>query len=116
MGNDHAANGSAKLWTPCEFQEVANELLTKHFGIDINDTMLWDEDIVTEVIKAGFQPFQVVQENAEEAGLTRIDGDFWHGAAAHPAITEQDQLAALENVRKSKDMVECTPRQVGPKM
>lgn len=93
-------NSQKKHWTVEEFQAVANGLLSAHYGISVNDTMLWDNEIVEEVIAAGHQPFQIVQEHAEEADLDRIDIQSWTGHA-YPPLTEQDQLAAVDRIQNS---------------
>lgn len=101
-------NSQPKQWTVEKFQGVANELLSTHYGIGIDDTFLWDTDIVEEVIAGGFQPFQVVQEHAQEADMDRIDASSWTGQTAYPPLTEQDQAAAAQRVQ-SKDRA-CRPK------
>jgi hypothetical protein len=108
-------NSQKKQWTVEEFQAVANELLSTHYGIGVNDTMLWDNDIVEAVIAAGHQPFQIVQEHAEEANLDRIDNQSWTGHA-YPPLTEQDQLAATARILDAQGLPEKSEtRPLGPK-
>jgi len=109
-------NSQKKQWTVEEFQAVANELLSTHYGIGVNDTMLWDNDIVEAVIAAGHQPFQIVQEHAEEANLDRIDNQSWTGHA-YPPLTEQDQIAAAIKALNTQGLAnKNTSMPSGPKM
>lgn len=105
-------NSQKKQWTVEDYQGVANELLSAHYGIGINDTMLWDNEIVEDVIAAEQQPFQVVQEHAEEADLDRIDNQSWTGHA-YPPLTEQDQLAAVDRIQNSQG---GPNKPIGPKL
>lgn len=82
------------------FQDISSVLLEKHYGLELNDTHLWDTSIVAECIKQGFRPYQVVAEHAEEADLGRID-KMDYGVPSKAAITADDEAAALEQLKTS---------------
>jgi hypothetical protein len=76
------------------FQAIAAALLKTHYGLDLNDTHLWDESIVAECIAQGFLPYQVVAEHAAEADLERIDKSDY-GVPSKAALTAADEAAAI---------------------
>lgn len=82
------------------FQGIASVLLEKHYGLDLNDTHLWDESIVAECINQGFRPYQVVAEHAEEADLGRIDKMVF-GVPSKVAISADEEAAALKQLSAS---------------
>lgn len=77
------------------FQAIAAALLKKHYGLELNDTHLHDEEVVAECIKQGYRPYQVVAEHAEEADLYRIDCFGFYGVPSKKAITAADETGAL---------------------
>ncbi len=79
------------------FQEIAAALLTKHYGLDLNDTHLWDDSVVAECIKQGYRPFQVVAEHAEQADIDRIDKSGY-GVSSKAAITAADEDAVVQHL------------------
>ena len=80
------------------FQEIAAALLKKHYGLELNDTHLYDDVIVTECIGLGYRPFQVVAEHAREAGLDRIDKGAGFGVPSKIAITVDDEDAVIQHL------------------
>lgn len=84
------------------FQAIAAALLKKHYGLELNDTHLHDEEVVAECIKQGYRPYQVVAEHAEEADLYRIDC-FDYGVPSKTAITAADEDAASRGEGEQRD-------------
>lgn len=80
------------------FQEISAALLTKHYGLDLNDTSLTEDDIVAQCIKQGARPYQVVAEHAQEADLYRVDVKGDYGIPSKRAITEADEDAVIQNL------------------
>ncbi|MYM92686.1 TA system toxin CbtA family protein [Duganella vulcania] len=80
------------------FQAIATELLTKHYGLALNDTQLCEDHVVQQCIGQGYLPYQVVTEHAQEADLDRIDKSAGYGVASKAPLTasdEQDAIARL---------------------
>lgn len=78
------------------FQEIASVLLTRHYGLSLNDTHLHDEAIVLECIEHGLRPYEVVAEHADEADLDRIDIEGGYGVPSKSAITAADEDNAFQ--------------------
>ncbi len=78
---------------PKEFQNIADRLLQRYYGITLNDTALHDEKIVERFTAEGDQPFVAVNEWAEEKELVRIDKHGPWGQPVNIALTKQDQDA-----------------------
>ena len=79
------------------FQKVAALLLERHYGLELNDTHLHDEEVVAECIEQGYRPYQVVAEHAENADLDRIDISGCYGVPSQEAITAADEDAVMAN-------------------
>jgi cytoskeleton-binding toxin CbtA-like protein len=77
------------------FQQIADQLLQKHYGLSLNDTHLTEEKIVAECIGQRFRPYQVINEHAEESDLVRIDIEGFYGVPSHCSLSSQDELEAL---------------------
>ena len=77
------------------FQKVSARLLVKHYGLQLNDTMLHDEMIVQHCVNQGFRPYQVIAEHANEADLARVDLQGPYGVPSKDAITAADEDAVL---------------------
>lgn len=77
------------------FQEIAAVLLKKHYGLELNDTELHDDNIVRQYIEQGFRPYQVIAEHADESDLDRIDLDGGYGVPSKAPITEEDENLAV---------------------
>lgn len=80
------------------FQQIVAVLLQRHYGLELNDTNLWDERIVALLIAQGLRPYQVVNVHAEEADLDRIDKEGFYGVPSKAALTEQDEVSAAKSV------------------
>lgn len=72
------------------FKKVCQALLEKHYGIDLIDTHLWDDQVVSQCLMQGFRPYEVIAEHAEEADLDRIDKLFYGVPSKNP-ITQNDE-------------------------
>jgi hypothetical protein len=77
--------------TQLDWVFVANALLTKHFGIGIEDTNL--QQAVTSYIETNQQPFEAVNEAAEKYGLRRIDTKQGRGIKKPGPLGITDQQA-----------------------
>lgn len=79
------------------FKEIAAALLTKHYGLNLNDTHLWDDSVVAECIKQSYRPYQVVAEHAAESDLDRIDKSDY-GVPSKAAITVADEDTVIQHL------------------
>lgn len=77
-----------------QFQQVSAILLKKHYGLDLNDTELWDTNIVQQCIEQRLRPYQVIVEHAHEADLHRIDQAGFYGVPSQAPITADDEMLA----------------------
>ena len=80
------------------FQKIAAVLLERHYGLELNDTNLHDDEVVAECIEQGYRPYQIVAEHAEQAGLDRIDISGCYGVPSQAPITAGDEDALTENL------------------
>jgi len=77
-----------------QFQQVSAILLKKHYGLELNDTELWDTDIVRQCIEQRLRPYQIIVEHANEADLHRIDQAGFYGVPSQAPITADDEMLA----------------------
>jgi cytoskeleton-binding toxin CbtA-like protein len=87
------------------FQKIAAILLQKHYGLGLNDTHLYDENIVSQCIQQGFRPYQVIAEHANEADLDRIDLDAGYGVPSKAEITVVDENAAIAMLEAKESVI-----------
>ena len=80
------------------FQDIARELLKKHYGIGLSDTLLWDEDLIQQYLDQGTRPFEAVAEHAEETEIVRIDVTEAYGLPSHRLVTEADEEAVIQDL------------------
>ncbi|MCK9987776.1 MAG: hypothetical protein AzoDbin1_04248 [Azoarcus sp.] len=89
---------TAPQMTVHAFQQIAAVLLRRHYGLELNDTNLWDQRIVALLIAQGLRPYQVVNVHATESDLDRIDKSGFYGVPSKEALTEQDEASAAKSV------------------
>lgn len=77
------------------FQEISAVLLRKHYGLGLNDTLLWDRVIVASYLQEGTRPFEAVAEHASETDLDRVDVFQLFDLPSQAPITEADEEAAI---------------------
>lgn len=81
------------------FQEIAEALLKKHYGLELNDTILHTDEVVADCIKQGYRPYQVVDEHAdfyaEYHGIDRISKD---GRSWPVSLTPADEDAVIQHL------------------
>lgn len=92
--NEHLAGINQVM----RFQKIANALLEKHYGIQINDTDMCENSAVTHYIAEGVKPFQAIVCWANEFDLGRIDKEGFYGTLSKEEITEEDELAAIKQL------------------
>lgn len=78
------------------FQEISAVLLHKHYGLHLNDTLLWDRVTVASYLKQGTRPYEAVAEHAAETELDRIDRSGWFGVPSREPITASDEEDAIQ--------------------
>lgn len=63
----------SKSYSVKEFMAISQQLLSRHYGLGLNDTRLCEEDYVKVLVSHDTQPFEYINEIAEDFGLDRID-------------------------------------------
>lgn len=78
------------------YQEVAGQLLNRHYGITLTDIGLQDAVWVRELIDEEIQPFLAITSCVKEKGLARIDISDRDGASiAVPLILRDETMIRL---------------------
>ncbi len=77
------------------FQQVAQELLSRHYGINLNDTDLSDPLNVQHAIDEGLKPYQAVVNYAEARSLIRVDKTGFYGVPSTDPINESDEKLVI---------------------
>lgn len=80
------------------FKQIATALLAKHYGLQLNDTDLWDDNVVQACIERGLRPFEVIAEHAEETDLHRIDKEGFYGVPSKALITAADEDSVIREL------------------
>ena len=80
------------------FQQIAQFLLKKHYGLELNDTRLSEPDYVAIVVGNSTRPFEYLNEHAEDCDLDRVDLDGPWGIPSQRPLTQRDELIALSQV------------------
>lgn len=88
-----------------EFQQTAEALLQKHYGLTLNDTELHNPKVVYECMQQGYRPFEIVNEHAESAELVRIDSPHIYGLD-NSLLDAEDEDAVLAG---NEDLEDCGP-------
>jgi hypothetical protein len=89
-----------------EWVFVANALLTKHYGIGIEDTNL--QQSVTSFLEANQQPFEAVNEAANKYGLRRIDIEKGiRGVKPRPLDLKDQESAAIVTIQEVKGVTKA---------
>lgn len=73
-------------------RDTIQKLLNKHYGIDLNDGGFDHDDYLASQLEAGVEPWQMVNELANDCDLDRIDADTW---LTGRYISESDQQEVL---------------------
>lgn len=95
------------------YQKIADHMLTKHYGLEnsAGDLRLENTNFVSQLIKDGVRPFQIINEHAEECDLYRMDIKGFYGAPVNKPLTENDEDCAKEEVENILANVEKTSTQ-----
>lgn len=83
------------------FKKVAEALLRKHYGLQLNDTALSDDGVVRLLLDRNFRPFEVVVSIADDVELVRIDVEGPYGTRSSQPITADDEFKAIAQLVKS---------------
>jgi hypothetical protein len=77
------------------FQKIAEKLLQTHYSINLSDTSLYEELVVSGCISQGEKPYQVVNCHAREADLDRTAHPGFYGVLSKAELTQRDEDAAI---------------------
>lgn len=78
-----------------KFKEIANVMLTKHYGISLQDTDFEKDKIVEICIQQGVKPYQAVSEYAQEVDIGRVDLPAVWGEPSTAPLSEEDEEQAM---------------------
>jgi len=95
------------------FQVLADQLLRTHFGIDIRDTNLTEEEAVEAWIAGGQRPHNAVDEHAEAYELYRTDQPNTCWGLCTTPLTELEELKAMQALEPQITLTEdvmCCPK------
>lgn len=92
--NEHLAGINQAM----RFMKIANVLLRKHYGIQLNDTDMCETSTVVALMERGVRPYKAVSDWAEETDLGRMDKEGFYGTPSRDVITEADELAAISQL------------------
>jgi len=95
-----AASAGPSARAVSDFQQVASALLSKHYGLGLNDTLLWDAVLIQQYLESGVRPYEAVSEHAEETDLERIDLPAVYGEYQKCALSADDEQRAIEEIAR----------------
>ncbi|KLU15814.1 MULTISPECIES: TA system toxin CbtA family protein [Xenorhabdus] len=75
------------------WQVIAGTLLKRHFGLNLEDTVLYEADTVAELMAHGVQPFEAINALVDKYDLTRLDAQDMQGSTPYLGI--HDELRVL---------------------
>ncbi|MEB7586096.1 toxin [Serratia rubidaea] len=78
------------------WQTVAGVLLSRHYGLTLNDTDLCEEVCVIALQEAGLRPYEAINDLAEKFDLERIDVNDYQQLS--PAIRLAHELRVLREL------------------
>ncbi len=79
-----------------QYQAISEVLLKKYYGLELNDTRLCEDDYVKALADSGSEPFEYINEIADDFGFDRIDGNF------SSSINKADQDKAVASIKHSR--------------
>lgn len=77
------------------WQTVAGALLSRHYGLTLNDTDLCEEVCVIALQEAGLRPYEAINDLAEKFDLERIDVNDYQQLS--PPISLAHELRVYAN-------------------
>jgi hypothetical protein len=80
-----------------QYKAISEVLLKKYFGLELNDTRLCEDDYVKVLTDSGSEPFEYINEIAEDFSFDRIDGGF-----SSSIINKFDQDKAVASLRHAR--------------
>ncbi|SQC20581.1 toxin of the YpjF-YfjZ toxin-antitoxin system [Klebsiella pneumoniae] len=78
------------------WQTVAGALLSRHYGLTLNDTALCEEVCVITLQEAGLRPYEAINDLAEKFDLERIDVNDYQQLS--PALRLVHELRVLREL------------------
>lgn len=82
------------------FKKLAGQLLEIHYGLDLNDTRISEDKVVSDFIQQNLRPYQAVNEHAEKTDLDRSDLNGFYGDPSKASLAAQDEYMALALVNQ----------------
>jgi len=92
-----------KSYSVKEFMAISEQLLSKHYGLTLNDTRLCEEDYVNVLVSNNTQPFEYLNEIAEDFRLIRID------VMGLIPLSKKDQDKVIAKIRALADESSPSP-------
>ncbi|MEX0447414.1 TA system toxin CbtA family protein [Xenorhabdus sp. SGI246] len=74
------------------WQVIAGTLLKRHFGLNLEDTVLCEADTVAELMAHGVQPFEAINELVDKYDLTRLNAQ---SMSSTPYLGIHDELRVI---------------------
>ena len=84
------------------YKKVCENLLQTHYGIELNDTRLCEDHVVKHFKSYAIQPFEAVNEHAQDHDIVRID----LGGAPVTDILASHQASAIERLADLADLAD----------
>ncbi|EKN3442190.1 TA system toxin CbtA family protein [Yersinia enterocolitica] len=76
-----------------EYQQIAEYLLVTHFGLTLNDTDLYDEAMISQLLECNIPVYEAINQLVDKYHLTRIDQNYWSTSA--PLLTYENHIVAV---------------------
>ena len=78
--------------TLIQFQRLAHQLLTVHYGIALSDTGLCEDTVVSRLIEDGVSPVSAVNDLVDKYHLEKLNASPY--LPSSPYVSESDALLA----------------------
>lgn len=78
-----------------QFQQVAQLMLEKHYGLSLNDTQLTQESYVRALVQSKVAVHEYLNEHALDCDLDRVDDVGAWGIPSKAALTKADEVCAM---------------------
>jgi len=92
-----------KSYSVKEFMAISEQLLSRHYGLGLNDTRLCEEDYVKVLVSQDTQPFEYINEIAEDFSLDRID------VMGNNSLLKSDQDKVISKIRAAEHDTSPSP-------
>jgi len=92
------------------FQQIAEQLLQKHFGLSLNDTRLSEPEYVKVLVDGNCRPVDYINEYAVDCDLARVDIEGFWGTPSHVPLTAEDEKIAMSLVSGEDKVVVLNDR------